>query len=159
MEDFSIRAIIIGVSLFVTMLVLSAVIIYFNTARGIADKVSNRADIAALYDDIMNTDNFELDLTGVEVRSLINKYAGDEDVEINIIKISGIATPQYVNVNNTYTGEDGWLTRINDNAHLISEEKLDIINPVWNCEVKKSTEVVDAVENVVKTILDISLDV
>ena len=146
MEDFSIRAIIIGVSLFVTMLTLSAILIYFNTARDIADEVSKRTDIAETYDYIMNSDDFSDELSGVEVRSLINKYAGSDKVTINIISISGKPTGDYENINNT------WLKKINDKASLISEEKLNLINPVWNCTV-------DKVENPGHTTLKINLDV
>lgn len=146
MEDFSVRAIVIGVSVFVTMLTLSAILIYFNTAKGIADKVSKRADIASNYDNIMNAEVFEDEISGVEVRSLINKYAGNKDVQINIVDISGIATNKYVNINNS------WNISLNDNASLISDEKMNLINPVWNNRVNK-------VENGNKIILEISLDV
>ena len=146
MEDLPVKAIVIGVSLFVTMLVLSTIIIYFNTARGIADTVSNRADIADTFDYIMNSDDFSDELTGVEIRSLINKYAANESVEINILSISGLATDEYVNINNS------WLVNVKWNSVQISEEKLDIINPVWKNRVEK-------VNTSNKTILNISLNV
>ncbi|MBQ8044295.1 MAG: hypothetical protein IJ272_09175 [Clostridia bacterium] len=146
MEDFSIRAIVIGVSLFVTMMTLSAILIYFNTARSIADEVNKRTDIASSYDYIMNSDDFSDELTGVEVRSLINKYAGNKDVRINIVSISGQEVEGYDNVNNK------WLKSLNDNASLISEEKLDLVNPVWDCIVNK-------VENQGRITLNIGLDV
>ena len=127
MEDFSIKAIVIGVSLFVTMLTLSAILIYFNTARSIADEVNKRTDIANSYDYIMNSDEFSDELSGVEVRSLINKYIASDRVIINVI-IDGI---EYYNVNND------WLKKLNDNASIISEEKLNLINPVQNYNVNK----------------------
>lgn len=146
MEDLPVKAIVIGVSLFVTMLVLSTIIIYFNTARGIADTVSNRTDIADTFDYIMNSDDFSDVLTGVEIRSLINKYAANGNVEINILSISGLATDEYKNINNT------WLVNVKWNSVQISEEKLDIINPVWKNRVEKVN-----ISN--KTILNISLNV
>lgn len=146
MEDLPVKAIVIGVSLFVTMLVLSTIIIYFNTARGIADTVSNRTDIADTFDYIMNSDDFSDVLTGVEIRSLINKYAANDKVEINILSISGLATDEYKNINNT------WLVNVKWNSVQISEEKLDIINPVWKNRVEKVN-----ISN--KTILNISLNV
>ena len=127
MEDFSIRAIVIGVSLFITMLTLSAILIYFNTARSIADEVNKRTDIANSYDYIMNSDEFSDELSGVEVRSLINKYAGSKDVTINLAVVGN----NYNNVNNE------WLQILNDNASIISEEKLNIVNPVQNYNVDK----------------------
>ena len=146
MEDLPVKAIVIGVSLFVTMLVLSTIIIYFNTARQIADNVSNRVDIADTFDYIMNSEEFSDVLTGVEVRSLIIKYAGNEKVEINILSIGGSATAEYSNINNS------WLIDTTMNSVQISEEKLDIINPVWKNRVEK-------VSTTNKTILNISLNV
>lgn len=152
MEDLSVKAIVIGVSTFVTMAVLTAIILYFNTAKQLADSVNKRTDIASSYDNIMNSDNFTDELTGVEVRSLINKYAGVSNVNINIATISGETVNEYENINNMYIYEKGWLNKLNNNASIISEEKLDLINPVWKCVVNK-------VENKGTIILEIELDV
>lgn len=152
MEDFSIKAIVIGVSLFVTMMTLSAIIIYFNTARGIADKVSKRTDIASSFDNIVNGENFEDTLTGVEVRSLINKYAGVSHVKIDIILVEDSETTRYNNVNNVYIADGGWLIKVNEKTSFISEEKLNLVNPVWNCVVNK-------VESLSETTLEIRLNV
>ena len=146
MEDLPVKAIVIGVSIFVTMLVLSTIILYYNTARGFADTVSNRVDIADTFDYIMNSEDFSDELTGVEVRSLINKYARNDKVEINILSIGGIVTEEHNNINNS------WLINVNENSVQISEEKLDIINPIWKNRVEK-------VSTSDKTILNISLNV
>lgn len=129
MEDFSIRAIVIGVSLFVTMLTLSAIIIYYNTARSVADVVTNREDIAFSFEQLEEQDDFEGNLSGVEVRSLIRKYAGNNVVKINIIKIAKEDTNKYNNVNNSWF--DG---------NIIMEDKLDMIEPVSNNLVVKSVD-------------------
>lgn len=152
MEDTGVKAIIIGVSLLITMMTLSAIILYFNTARGIADSVSERTDIASSFDRIVNSDDLEATLTGVEVRSLINKYAGVSNVRINIVSIGETTTNVYNNINNKYTNNGGWLVSVNENAKLISEEKLTLINPVWNCIVNK-------VENSNEITLNIQLNV
>ena len=148
MEDNAIRAIVIGVSLFVTMLTLTAIIIYFNTARSAADIVSKRQDIASSFDSIMYSDNFETTLTGVQVRSLINKYVLDDLVKINIIDRDGRIL--YEDVNHS------WAIVINDemnqNNAIISEEKLSIINPSWKNTVEK-------VENSSQITLNINLNV
>ena len=153
MEELSVKALIIGVSVLVTMTVLSAIIIYFNTARALADNVSNRVDIASAYDDIMKADVFHDRITGVEVRSLINKYAGNKNVVINIVEISGENVNSYNNINNT------WLVALNTNAKILSEQKLDLINPIWYCSVEKEIRVVNRFDNITQTILNISLDV
>lgn len=137
MEDYSIKAIVIGVSLFITMMTITVIIMYFDTARGLADEVNKRTDIATSFDAIMNSENFEQNLTGVEVRSLINKYAGNDKVQINIVEISNVATSAYVNINNKYVGSNGWLVKLNSKSNIISEEKLNIIEPIWKCKVNK----------------------
>lgn len=142
MEDLPVKAIVIGVSVFVTMAVVSALIIYFNTAIGVSDAVNNRIDIAETYDNIMNSDVFSDTLTGVEIRSLINKYSGSDNVRINIISISGEDVTGYSNINNAWRRSNG----------LISEQKLDLINPIWNCTVEK-------VQSEEKTTLKINLNV
>lgn len=152
MEDAGIKALIIGVSLFVTMLTLSAIILYFNTATSVSKKVSDRVDIVAAYDYIMNSENFSDTLTGVEVRSLINKYAGVESVKINVSILDGANVITYNNINNLDIAHGGWIKVINENAKLISEEKLNIINPIWDCTV-------DKVENTKETVLNIRLNV
>lgn len=155
MEDLPIKAIIIGVSVFVTMAVLSAILLYFNTARGIADQVNERTDIASSYDSIMNEDNFETTLTGVEVRSLITKYVGNSNVIINIVSISEQNPEIYkekdvnkekINYNNI-NNNSSWVKN-----GIIKESALDIINPVWDCKVEK-------VKNGERITLKISLDV
>ena len=137
MEDYSVRAIVIGVSLFITMMTVTATVLYFNTARELADQVNKRTDIATSFDSIMNSENFEQNLTGVQVRSLINKYVGNDSVKINIIEISGVETNSYKNINNEYIENDGWLVKINDKSSIISEEKLNLIEPTWTCTVNK----------------------
>lgn len=150
MEDFSIRAIVIGVSLFVTMLTLTAILLYFNTAREAVEVVNKREDIASSYDRIMNSETYEDNLSGVDVRTLINKYAESDSVEINIIKIGNKEVSKYQNINNN------WLITINNEGDLprkiISEEKLDLIDPAW-------TNHVDKVENRGKIILNLTLNV
>ena len=131
MEDLPVKAIVIGVSVFVTMAVVSALMIYFNTARGVADAVNKRTNIAEVYDNIMNDDVFIDTLTGVEIRSLITKYAdyeNSDNIFINIVSISGEdVTGSYNNIDKLWCRENG----------LISEQELDLINPVWKCTVEK----------------------
>ena len=155
MEDLPVKAIVIGVSVFVTMAVLSAVMLYYNTARTVADTISARVDIADTYDAIMNDETFEDTLTGVEVRSLITKYAGKENVVINILSISGQDVEEenmYNNVNNNSFWYKNVNNRYTADAKLISEAMLDLINPVWKCTAEK-------VENGDRVTINIHLDV
>ena len=144
MEEAPVRAMVIGVSLFITMITFSALFIYYNTAVQVADVVNKRTDIASEFDYIVNSDNFETTLSGVEVRSLIRKYAKSERVTINIVKIGKDATNnKYDNVNNTWVDKD---------TGILKETKLDLINPSWTNSVEK-------VEKGNLIILNISLNV
>ena len=139
MEDFSVKAIVIGVSIFIIIFTLSAIILYYNAAKSAITSLASNEDVASAYDRIMNEENFEDTLTGVEVKSLINKYAGDTSVEINIVSISGrkVSSSKYKNINNL------WVVITTSDAKkvytkIISKEKLDLINPVWNNRVEKT---------------------
>ena len=148
MEDFSIKAIVIGVSLFVTMLTLSAILIYFNTARGIGDEVNKRTDIAEAFDIIVNSDNFEDELTGVEIRSLIKKYIRNKSVVINIINEDGDVENSNINTNWAKKIDNTWDSDATKDVYIISEAKLNEIDPSHNYTVEK-------VENSGKTTLNI----
>ena len=136
MEDLPVKAIVIGVSVFVTMAVLSAIMIYFNTARTVADAVNKRADIADNFESIMDEDISQDILTGVEVRSLIIKYAGSDKVKINIVAISGKEVA-YSHVNKAWYTTIRYAGSDKANEQIITEAKLDLINPVWKCRASK----------------------
>lgn len=142
MEDFSIRAIVIGVSVFVTMLTLSVILIYYNTARNVANTAMDRTDIASSYEQIVNADKFDGNLSGTEVRSLIRKYAGNQNVRINIVEIKGKKTDKYNNVNNTWC--------INS---MILDKDLDIVEPI------SSNKAVKTVHNAENIVINLSLNV
>lgn len=143
MEDNVTRVLIIAVSLFVTMLTISLVFMYYNTAKELATNVNTRTDIAETYDEIVtNIEKTSQYLTGVEIRQLIRKYAGDANVEINIYSISNMeiesaltgaeARDYYVedmlekglynNINNTW---------IDTKTGMIKEKYLSVIDPGW----------------------------
>lgn len=136
MENQAIRAIFIGVSLFVIMITLSLVLTYLNTAKSLANSVSDRVDIAetardySYYVDIIESEREEeyneyIKLNGVEIRSLLREFAGDEDMYI-VIYIKG---KTYTNVNNTAP----WYDRT---TGLLNEAMLSHFNPVSNYDVE-----------------------
>lgn len=144
MNDYTMKAILYAVSLFVTMVTLTLLITYYNTSKLISDAANNRTDIAGMMEEIVSGQEvFNEELSGTEIRSLIRKYAGDEKVEINIISISGLGVVDYDNVNNLWFDE---------NDRMIKESMLSIVNPVWNNKVEKTT-------SGEKVILTVELDV
>ena len=132
MDEHATMALMIGVSLFVIVLTLSLLVTYFNTSKKIADQVNLRVDVATNYDTIVNNlETYEQKLSGVEVRSLVRKYAGDKNVTINIISISSITNSLYRNINNVWYDEE---------IGMIKETMLHVINPSWENRVYKTVE-------------------
>lgn len=144
MEDVSIRAVVIGVSLFVTMITVTAILSFYNVSILTAQAFNKRVNIAEEYDYIMNSDVFTDELTGVELRNLINKYANNAEVVI-FLKMNDKEI--YENINNK------WLNSIGN----ISEAQLNVINPsdkyrvtkTSNCNVVKYCKIKLDVEKVV----------
>lgn len=126
MEDISIRAIVIGVSLFVTMITLTAIISFYNVSVLTAQGLHKRANIAEEYDYIMKSDVVTDDITGIELRNLINKYAKNDKVNIDLTMSE---SKRYNNINNT------WINKIEN----ISEAKLNMINSSDKYSVSKTT--------------------
>ena len=92
-EDNTIKALILGVSVFLIIITLSAVILYYNTAVGGARTISDtRMDIGKLYDKkIEDLDNTTVD--GIDMRNILrSKYENYVTVELEIIDISGAST-------------------------------------------------------------------
>lgn len=136
MENQAIRAIFIGVSLFVIMITLSLVLTYLNTAKSLADSVSDRVDIAettkdySYYVDIIESEREEeyneyIKLNGVEIRSLLRKFAGDEKMHIKI----KVKEKTYSDVNTTLPWYD-------TTTGLLNEAMLSHFNPVSNYDVE-----------------------
>ena len=130
-EDFSVKALFIGVSVAITMLVLSLIMTYFTTATKLADAANRRMDIPDTYDAIMKSKNlFEDKLTGTEVRSLIRKYANDKYVTVNIVSVND--DPEGEGVENAVNR-----TWYDSSVGIIKETKLCLINPSWLNKVEK----------------------
>ena len=124
-EDYTIKAVFIGVSVFVTMTILVLVLNYYNTAKQIANKINLKMDIPDTFDYIMkNYDALDDKISGAELQALIRKYANREDISINIISISGHPDAEGIeeNINNTWFDKE---------LGIVNELELSKINPSW----------------------------
>lgn len=153
MEENVTRALVIGVSVFVITLTISLLMIYFNIAKDMATAANSRIDIADTYDAIVtNKEKTSAYLTGVEIRELIRKYAGNKSVRIDIKSIKGclhrsavmgaIAKKEYIeewlstdkcddmytNINNRCGLNYKWIDK---NTGMINETYLSVIDPGW----------------------------
>ena len=84
MEDVSIRAITIGVSVFVAIATISAVMMYYNSAKNMVQEVGYGVDFANVEDQGIREILSKQKVSGVEVRNIISYFSYKDEVTINI---------------------------------------------------------------------------
>ena len=97
-ESAPIRAIVIGVSTLLAVATISAVLMYYNTAKQMASNVGRGQDFAANYEqsiqDILTAETYNVSgnnyITGADVKSLLNYFYNNEEVQIKVIDIKYI---------------------------------------------------------------------
>ena len=97
-ESAPIRAIVIGVSTLLAVATISAVLMYYNTAKQMASNVGRGQDFAANYEqsiqDILTAGTYNVSgnnyITGADLKSLLNYFYNNEEVQINVIAIKYI---------------------------------------------------------------------
>lgn len=89
-ESNAIRAITIGVSTFIAILTITAVMMYYNTAKATVQEVGSGPDLynnyASYIRDILVRPNGST-ITGADAINLINYFYNDELVEVNLVTI------------------------------------------------------------------------
>lgn len=91
-ESAPIRAIVIGVSVLLAIATISAVLMYYTTAKQMASNVGRGQDFAGNYEqsikDILISGSYNVSgtnyITGADVKNLLNYFYNDENVEIYI---------------------------------------------------------------------------
>jgi hypothetical protein len=84
-ESNAIRAITIGVSTFIAIITISAVMLYYNTAKATVQEIGSGTDVAGNYSKyieglLVKSGN----ITGSDVKNILNCYYMDERVEITM---------------------------------------------------------------------------
>lgn len=118
-ESAPIRAIVIGVSTLLAVATISAVLMYYNTAKQMASNVGRGQDFAANYDqsiqDILTAGTYNVSgtnyITGADVKNLLNYFYDNEEVQINVIDI------KYIDEYENYTPKLATGTRRYSNAN------------------------------------------
>ena len=89
MEDSAMKAIVISVSVFVAIITISAVIIYYNTAKDIVNVTGSGVDLAlAQQQDIENIllkANNNTKVSGTEVMNIIKYFYNNKKYTVSII--------------------------------------------------------------------------
>lgn len=115
-ESAPIRAIVIGVSTLLAVATISAVLMYYNTAKQMASNVGRGQDFAANYEqsiqDILTAGTYNVSgtnyITGADVKNLLSYFYNTEDVRIDVINFKLIGsyesyTPQVSKISSGYT--------------------------------------------------------
>ena len=109
-ESAPIRAIVIGVSTLLAVATISAVLMYYNTAKQMASNVGRGQDFAANYEqsiqDILTAGTYYI--TGSDVKNLLSYFYNSETVRIDVINFKKIGSyesylPQLSRTNLGYT--------------------------------------------------------
>ncbi|MBR5227976.1 MAG: hypothetical protein IKV94_04990 [Clostridia bacterium] len=130
MEDSSIRAITIGVGLFVILLTISAIVGYVTVARGMATVVDQglRLDEVS-YENILDyKEDVTIAAKGIEVKNFIRKYVGDENIKkISIIEngVESVVDKNLVFDTETNIVNPPYLFKINSNADVKMTKKTE----------------------------------
>lgn len=142
-ESAPIRAIVIGVSTLLAVATISAVLMYYNTAKQMASNVGRGQDFATNYEqsiqDILTAGTYNVSgnnyITGADVKSLLNYFSNSETMKIKVYNIKVI--DEYKNytpiVSNVLDGYDNAnlenykeaMKNISDNQRFIIESKED----------------------------------
>lgn len=94
-ESNPIRAIVIGVSVLIGIATISAVLMYYNTAKQMASNVGRGQDFASNYEqsiqDILLKGSYTVSgdnyITGTDVKNLLNYFYNNENVEVTVQSI------------------------------------------------------------------------
>ena len=142
-ESAPIRAIVIGVSTLLAVATISAVLMYYNSAKQMASNVGRGQDFATNYEqsiqDILTAGTYNVSgtnyITGADVKNLLNYFSNSETMKIKVYNIKVIDeyknyTPIVSNVSDGYDNANlenykNAMKNIYDNQRFIIESKND----------------------------------
>lgn len=125
-ESNAIRAITIGVSTFIAIMTISAVMMYYNTARATVEAVGTGTDISQNYDStILDILLYNTTTDGIGVKNILNYFYLDDSVSVNITKMTNLGSIQD-SLSSPVT-ETKNLLNVNNNASLYNEAMANII--------------------------------
>lgn len=136
-ESAPIRAIVIGVSTLLAVATISAVLMYYNTAKQMASNVGRGQDFAANYEQsiqdiltkaeyVVSGPNYNI-ILGSDVKNLLNYFYDDNSVDIDLEYKSYSLTYE----NNTYKAIEGVTIR-QDESKAISSYYEDAMSNIYD---------------------------
>ncbi len=103
MEDVTTRAITIGVGVLISIVTITAVLTYYNTAKDAVREIGSGVDIAGLYDKSIEDILLKKEVTGTDVKNILDYFAGRDDVIINVNKIKLFKNDTSGSIESTYS--------------------------------------------------------
>jgi len=92
-ENNAIRAITIGVSTFIAVMTISAVMMYYNTARGTVEAIGTGEDIAGNYAEyIQDLLVYNNTTDGTGVKNILNYFYMNDRVTIDLVKMTNLGS-------------------------------------------------------------------
>ena len=83
MDENASRAVFLGVSVFVAIITITLILNFYRTAKNTAS-VANRYDVTLSDDARVNKILSKKEITGLELRYLLNYYVGNNEFEITV---------------------------------------------------------------------------
>lgn len=135
-ESAPIRAIVIGVSVLLAIATISAVLMYYNTAKQMASNVGRGQDFAENYEqsiqDILTEGSYNVAgtnyITGADVKNLLNYFYNDENVEVNVITVNFIVKYEgYIPIAGSYHSSalNYYQANLNENYDRVMKVLID----------------------------------
>lgn len=85
-DDVLVRAITIGASVFITLATVTAVMMYYNTAKISVANVGTGTNIEAKYREDVKNVLYNTEATGAELKNILQYFYGNHEVNICIDK-------------------------------------------------------------------------
>jgi hypothetical protein len=83
-DDIVIRAVTIGASIFITLATVSAVMMYYNTAKISVSALGTGTNIEERYREDIKTILYNSEVTGADLKNILQYFLGNQEVNICI---------------------------------------------------------------------------
>lgn len=126
-ESNAIKAIVIGVSTFIATITISAVVMYYGTAKATVQAIGTGEDLSQNYSDyIVDILLYNTTTDGIGVKNILNYFYLNDRVNVNIIKMTNMGSVKD-SINNNVTEKKN-LININNNINIYNEVVSNIIS-------------------------------
>lgn len=145
-ESAPIRAIVIGVSTLLAVATISAVLMYYNSAKQMASNVGRGQDFATNYEqsiqDILTAGTYNVTgsnyITGADVKNLLNYFYNDETVQIDINGINFVQKYEgYIPIASSYNATYKCYSSANLETNYTEAIKSLVDNQKFKIEIKE----------------------